>query len=46
MFSGHEVVDKLEKLGFSKIRQKGSHVIMKKCVKSVTKTSLEEGVFL
>jgi predicted RNA binding protein YcfA (HicA-like mRNA interferase family) len=34
MFSGHEVVSKLEKLGFSKIRQKGSHVIMKKCVSS------------
>ncbi len=34
MSSGHEVVGKLEKLGFWKIRQKGSHVIMRKYVSS------------
>ena len=30
MFSGKEVIKRLEELGFQQIRQKGSHIIMKK----------------
>ncbi|MBP7480619.1 MAG: type II toxin-antitoxin system HicA family toxin [Spirochaetaceae bacterium] len=29
--SGEETIKRLEKLGFHRIRQRGSHVILKKC---------------
>lgn len=29
-FSGDDVINKLSKLGFSRVRQRGSHVVLKK----------------
>ena len=38
IFSGLEVCSILEKYGFAKIRQKGSHIIMQKSIKDSTIT--------